>query len=107
MQLFYLHLLTTKKKKRLLCHKLIRHLTFDVVACGVHIVQVHVKGRSRCQKNEFVEVVKLGMFDRLGECAAALVNIEKRFSEPFSIDVGQKMTWFKKKPILFVQNEEK
>lgn len=59
------------------------HSPFDVITCGVHIVQVHVKGWSRCQKNKLVEVVKLGVSDRFRECVATLTNKENRFSEQF------------------------
>lgn len=57
------------------------HSPFDVVPCGVHIVQVQVEGWSRCQKNKLVEVVKLSISNRFGECVAALMNREKTFSE--------------------------
>lgn len=56
------------------------HSPFDVITCGVHVVQVHVKGWSRCQKYKLVKVVKLCMSDRFGECVATLMNKEKRFS---------------------------
>lgn len=66
------------------------HSPFDVVTCGVHIVQVHVKGWSRCQKNKLVKVVKLCISNRFGECVATLMNIAKRFLEQFQINVRQK-----------------
>lgn len=53
-------------------------LPFDIIACGVHIIQVHVYRWSRCEEYELVEVIKLSISNRFGEGAVTLTDKETK-----------------------------
>lgn len=53
-------------------------LPFDIIACGVHVIQVHVYRWSRRQKYKLVKVIKLSISNRFGEGAVTLTDKETK-----------------------------
>lgn len=53
-------------------------LPFDIITCGVHIIQVHVYRWSRCQEYKLVKVIKLSISNRFGEGTVTLTDKETK-----------------------------
>ncbi len=58
-------------------------LPFDTVPCEIHIIEIQAQRGSRCQKQEFVEIIKLSTSDGFGEHTVVLKEGKKEVKIKF------------------------